>query len=59
MGYIFRVQLDGPTAMGGGGGGVLISESGGLGQFIVCPAISITQALVKTAGYGQLLHVIE
>lgn len=57
MGYIFRVQLDGPTAMGGGG--VLISESGGLGQFIVCPAISITQALVKTAGYGQLLHVIE
>lgn len=58
MEYIFRVQLDGPTAMGGGGG-VLISESGGLGQFIVCPAISITQALVKTAGYGQLLHVIE
>lgn len=59
MGYIFRVQLDGPTAMGGGGGRVLIIESGGLGQFIVCPAINITQALVKTAGYGQLLHVIE
>ena len=43
----------------GGGGRVLIIESGGLGQFIVCPAINITQALVKTAGYGQLLHVIE
>lgn len=57
MGYIFRVQLDGPTAMRGAG--VLISETGGVGQFIVCPAISITQALVKTAGYGQLLHVIE
>lgn len=58
MGYIFRVQLDGPTAMGGGWR-VFIIESGGLGQFIVCPAINITQALVKTAGYGQLLHVIE
>ena len=32
---------------------------GAVGQFIVCPAISITQALVKTAGYRQLLHVIE
>ena len=46
MGYIFRVQLDGPIATGWGRGG------GGA-------YISITQALVKTAGYGQLLHVIE
>ena len=39
---------------------MLISEGGGgVGQFILCPAISITQALVKTAGYGQLLNVIE
>ena len=43
-----------------GGGGVLISEGeGGDGQFIVCPSISITQAPIQTAGYGQLLHVIE